>query len=97
MHRFSMLLLSSALVSETRDGASHKTKILFWRALVLLLLTSSLAIAQESNPAIDGALKSVDNRRDATWQIAQKIWLAAEPGYQETVSSALLADASPAD
>ena len=34
--------------------------------------------------------KSIDSRRDATWQAALKIWGWAEPGYQETKSSALL-------
>jgi aminobenzoyl-glutamate utilization protein B len=84
------------LASETRVGVSHKTRILFWKTIALLLLMSSRAIAQESDPAIDGALKSVTDRRDATWQMAQKIWLAAEPGYQEIQSSALLADAAEA-
>lgn len=96
MSRYSKLLPDSALASETRVGVSHKTRILFWKTIALLLLMSSRAIAQESDPAIDGALKSVTDRRDATWQMAQKIWLAAEPGYQEIQSSALLADAAEA-
>lgn len=37
-------------------------------------------------------LQSVEQRRDASWQIARQIWLAAEPGYQERKSSSLLAD-----
>ena len=103
MHRFSQSSPSSPLASETRDRVSHKKgsgmhrgSHVFGRAIALLLLTSSLTIAQESDSAIDGALKSVADRRDVTWQMAQKIWLAAEPGYQETVSSALLADAAEA-
>ena len=94
MHRSSKSLSGSVITSENRDDANHKTRTLFGRAIVLLLLMSSLTNAQESDPAIDGAMKSVNDRRDATWQIAQKIWLAAEPGYQETQSSALLADAA---
>ncbi|MCP4783305.1 MAG: amidohydrolase [Fuerstiella sp.] len=47
--------------------------------------------------ALDGApdaiLHSINARREQSWQIAQEIWSAAEPGYQEAVSSALLADA----
>ena len=103
MHKFPQSSPSSALASETRNGVSQKTSSgMQWDsrilgvAIALLLLTSSLTIAQESDAAIEGALKSVADRRDVTWQIAQKIWLAAEPGYQETVSSALLADAAEA-
>ncbi len=35
---------------------------------------------------------SINRRDDAAWQAALKIWEWAEPGYQETRSSALLAD-----
>ncbi|MEO2017131.1 MAG: amidohydrolase [Fuerstiella sp.] len=41
----------------------------------------------------DAIVQSINARREQSWQIAQKIWLAAEPGYQESISSALLADA----
>ena len=44
------------------------------------------------NPVRDALLQSIEQRREASWQIARQIWLAAEPGYQETVSSKLLAD-----
>lgn len=37
-------------------------------------------------------VESVNKRDDATWQIAKQIWEHAEPGYQETASSKLLAD-----
>ena len=37
-------------------------------------------------------LESIESRREESWQVAQKIWLAAEPGYQEETSSKLLAD-----
>ncbi len=47
------------------------------------------AASEETRTAI---LHSISTRREDSWQIAQKIWGAAEPGYQETVSSALLAD-----
>lgn len=47
--------------------------------------------------AVDRALlESVTARRDVTWQMAQKIWLAAEPGYQEVQSATILADAAEA-
>lgn len=36
--------------------------------------------------------KSILSRSDASWDAAMKIWQWAEPGYQETKSSALLAD-----
>ena len=55
-------------------------------------------IAEESQepPASDGVrgsiLQSIIARREQSWRIAQEIWLAAEPGYQEKISSALLAD-----
>ncbi len=35
--------------------------------------------------------RSLDRRAEATWKAAQSIWEWAEPGYQETRSSALLA------
>ncbi|MFM8727808.1 MAG: M20/M25/M40 family metallo-hydrolase, partial [Planctomycetaceae bacterium] len=41
-------------------------------------------------------LQSLTSRREVSWQTALKIWQAAEPGYQETVSSELLADAAAA-
>ena len=39
----------------------------------------------------DGVVESVNRRSDATWTIARRIWELAEPGYQESESSALLA------
>jgi len=35
---------------------------------------------------------SITARREASWQVARSIWKAAEPGYQESESSRLLAD-----
>lgn len=37
-------------------------------------------------------LESVAGRRAESWELALKIWRAAEPGYQEVVSAGLLAD-----
>ncbi len=42
--------------------------------------------------AQEDAIRSVESRRSRSWDLALQIWRAAEPGYQETVSSALLAD-----
>lgn len=36
-------------------------------------------------------IESVNSRRAQSWEVAQKIWKAAEPGYQESVSSEILA------
>ncbi len=40
----------------------------------------------------DALVKSIDARGGESWEAAQKIWSWAEPGYQETKSSALLSD-----
>ena len=64
-----------------------------------MLIVSSSAMSQDvatEDPVIDAVVRSITQRRDTTWQMAQKIWLAAEPGYQEVASSALLADAAEA-
>ncbi len=58
---------------------------------------SASANPASANPADLDAVKakvvdSIATRRAASWQIASKIWAAAEPGYQESVSSELLAD-----
>ncbi len=52
-------------------------------------------LGQTDNPE-QGVLQSLADRRESSWQTAQKIWQAADPGYQETVSSELLADAAAA-
>lgn len=54
---------------------------------VLAFLLSSYACAQR-----ELLIKSIDARVDSSWQIAEQIWQWAEPGYQETKSSKLLAD-----
>ena len=60
-------------------------------ALVLILCCS--AQAEDLSPELrEKLLESVTSRREQSWQIAQKIWSAAEPGYQEETSSGLLAD-----
>ncbi|MFN9719410.1 MAG: amidohydrolase [Planctomycetota bacterium] len=58
------------------------------------------AIAEETGEdheaIVEAAIRSIEDRRHATWQMAQKIWAYAEPGYQESQSSALLADTAEA-
>ncbi|MBM81546.1 MAG: amidohydrolase [Planctomycetaceae bacterium] len=41
----------------------------------------------------DRLIQSIRDQEEFTWRIAQQIWKWAEPGYQETKSSKLLADA----
>lgn len=63
--------------------------VLFAIANCMLLMPG---VADESADLREGLLSSVESRRPATWSTARKIWAAAEPGYQETQSSQLLAD-----
>ena len=57
-------------------------------SLMLVLFTALPALAQkEALPA------AVDTRADEAWTMARQIWDWAEPGYQETKSAKLLADA----
>lgn len=69
---------------------------------MIVVFASNNAAAQEvaapadADPVVASLVESISTRREATWQMAQKIWLAAEPGYQETISSAILADAAEA-
>lgn len=67
--------------------------------LQVLILLSGLpqdhAIAQ-SEQTVNRAIDSVTSRRENSWQLARKIWTAAEPGYQEETSARLLADAAEA-
>jgi aminobenzoyl-glutamate utilization protein B len=73
------------------------TSVILWGIfLQRTILAQENSVATEKDPVISAVLTSINARRDATWQMAQKIWIAAEPGYQETVSSALLADAAEA-
>ena len=70
-------------------------------ALVAAVVTSGSTVIELSaapqdvpsgDPIVFAAVQSIEARRDETWKMAQKIWATAEPGYQEVVSSALLAD-----
>jgi len=54
-------------------------------ALLLCLLSAPLEAQDKSS-----LYKSIDSRGESTWAAALKIWGWAEPGYQETKSSALL-------
>src|SRR5947207_12653532 len=56
-------------------------------ALLLGLTPATAAHAQKS--ALDDSIR---RREEQSWDAAKKIWSWAEPGYQETKSSALLAD-----
>ena len=56
-------------------------------ATIIALLFPTLAFAQK-----DAAITAADTHADTLWPTALKIWDAAEPGYQEKTSSALLAD-----
>ena len=57
-------------------------------AIVIVFVGVNFTVAQK--PAL---IESIDARADQSWSMARKIWEWAEPGYQETKSSALLADA----
>lgn len=58
--------------------------------LALTLLTALAAPAAAQKAELDAAVRA---RSDKDWEMAQKIWEWAEPGYQEKRSAALLADA----
>lgn len=53
------------------------------------LASVGFTIAAEPKAALTAA---IEQRADADWAIAKSIWEFAEPGYQETKSSALLAE-----
>lgn len=61
---------------------------LLWITL-LAIVFSELREAHAQKPALND---SITRRADETWNIAKQIWQFAEPGYQETQSSKLLAD-----
>ncbi len=63
--------------------------------LIAVFISPAASLAQEDS-VVESVVSSINGRRDATWQMAQKIWMAAEPGYQEVASSAILADAAEA-
>lgn len=56
-------------------------------ALLVAFTLSSCAFAEK-----ESLTRSIDVRGESSWKIAQQIWQWAEPGYQETKSSKLLAD-----
>jgi aminobenzoyl-glutamate utilization protein B len=56
-------------------------------SLIVLLAAPAAAFAQK-----DAAVKAAAGHADAHWPTALKIWEWAEPGYQETKSSAALAE-----
>ena len=63
------------------------------RFLIIGFALFSSAMYSSSAFAQKAALNdSIDARAEAAWQDALKIWEWAEPGYQESKSSALLAD-----
>ncbi len=55
--------------------------------VLVIIGQASVAFAQK-----DALVDSINQRSDASWEMARKIWEWAEPGYQERKSSALLAD-----
>ena len=57
--------------------------------IVLILASCLLPVSASAQKAELSA--SINRRGDASWQAALKIWQWAEPGYQETKSSGLLA------
>ena len=61
--------------------------IRFMASFTFLLLLTQCAFAQK-----EAMSTSIRQREQATWEIAQKIWNLAEPGYQEIESAKLLAD-----
>lgn len=63
---------------------------LFATALSFSLIFFSASVADDG---IDQQIvESIESRRESDWQIALKIWKAAEPGYQESTSSETLKD-----
>ncbi len=57
-------------------------------SLATIVFALSLGVA---GAASDTVLESIDRRAEDYWRAAKVIWEHAEPGYQETESSALLA------
>lgn len=61
------------------------------RFFQILLIVGTVTMTARGDQA--DVVKAVESRADVAWDMAKKIWEYAEPGYQETKSSALLADA----
>lgn len=62
------------------------------RASLHVLLHVALLLSSSAYGQKDLLCKSIEERGGSSWQIAKQIWEWAEPGYQETKSSKLLAD-----
>jgi len=60
--------------------------------LFALILLACLVLIDPVHAQKNALAESIDKRSEASWEMAKKIWAWAEPGYQETKSSALLAD-----
>ena len=59
---------------------------------VLILIVCCVLATSELFAQKESLFNTIESRGDAAWQRARKIWQWAEPGYQETKSSKLLAD-----
>lgn len=59
-------------------------------SLILVTMAFGLQNAAADERLDQQIVASIQNRREADWQTALKIWHAAEPGYQETSSSQTL-------
>jgi aminobenzoyl-glutamate utilization protein B len=76
---------------------NHSVRVLPMAMLLTLLTiwpavgTAAGQTASENDDVVAAVLDSVSQRREASWNTALRIWNAAEPGYQETRSSELLA------
>ena len=64
---------------------TFKIRALFSMAAILIL--SSQVLAQKER-----LFETIEQRGEAAWERAKQIWAWAEPGYQESKSSKLLAD-----
>ena len=59
---------------------------------VLILIVCCVLATSELFAQKESLFNIIESRGDAAWQRARQIWQWAEPGYQETKSSKLLAD-----
>ena len=75
---------------------STRRFVLLTSALVFVAAAVQSPLHAQNDSVIDAVVASIQRRRDDSWQLAQKIWQVAEPGYQEEVSARLLADAAEA-
>lgn len=58
--------------------------------LIAVILFTNKLCAQDLQSSL---IKSISEREETSWSMAQKIWAFAEPGYLEKQSSSLIADA----